>query len=84
MLFCAFAKCFSLREVSEAMLGLAGKTKHFRLKHLPYRNTLSDANKQRNVSVFATIYHALLKQYGHLLSDSRKMQYDLFSPINTS
>ena len=71
MLFCAFAKCFSLREVSGAMLGLAGKTKHFRLEHLPYRSTLSDANKQRHVSVFATIYHALLKQYGHFLSDSR-------------
>ena len=71
MLFCVFAKCFSLREVSGAMLGLAGKTKHFRLEHLPYRSTLSDANKQRKVSVFATIYHALLRQYGHLLSDSR-------------
>ena len=71
MLFCAFAKCFSLREVAGAMLGLAGKTKHFRLKHLPYRSTLSDANKQRDVSVFATIYHSLLQKYGHLLSDSR-------------
>jgi hypothetical protein len=71
MLFCVFAKCFSLREVSGAMLGLAGKTKHFRLEHLPYRSTLSDANKQRNVSVFATIYHSLLKQYRHFLSDSR-------------
>jgi hypothetical protein len=71
MLFCTFAKCFSLREVSGAMLGLAGKTKHFRLEHLPYRSTLSDANKQRHVSVFATIYHSLLKQYRHLLSDSR-------------
>ena len=29
MLFCSFAKCTSLREVSGAMLGLAGKTKHF-------------------------------------------------------
>jgi hypothetical protein len=71
MLFCAFAKCFSLREVSGAMLGLAGKTKHFRLEHLPYRSTLSDANKLRNVSVFATIYHSLLQRYKHLLSDSR-------------
>jgi hypothetical protein len=29
MLFCSFAKCTSLREVSGAMLGLSGKTKHF-------------------------------------------------------
>ena len=30
MLFCSFAKCNSLREVSGAMLGLSGKTDHFR------------------------------------------------------
>jgi len=35
MLFCSFAKCSSLREVSGAMLGLAGKTKHFQLNHIP-------------------------------------------------
>ena len=45
MLFCVFAKCSSLREVTGAMLGLSGKTKHFGLRHIPYRSTLSDANK---------------------------------------
>ena len=49
MLFCSFAKWSSLREVSGAMLGLSGKTKHFRLEHIPYRSTLSDANKRRDV-----------------------------------
>lgn len=28
-MLCSFAKCASLREVSGAMLGLSGKTKHF-------------------------------------------------------
>ena len=40
MLFCAFAKCTSLREVSGAMPGLSGKTKHFQMEHIPFRNTL--------------------------------------------
>jgi len=71
MLFCVFAKCTSLREVSGAMLGLSGKTKHFQLDHIPYKSTLSDANKRRDASVFGLIYNKLLKQYGHLLSDSR-------------
>ena len=71
MLFCVFAKCSSLREVSGAMIGLSGKTKHFQLNSLPYRNTLSDANKRRNHLVFAGIYNDLLKKYGHLISDSR-------------
>ena len=71
MLFCALAKCSSLREVSGAMLGLSGKTKHFKLDHIPYRSTLADANKRRDASVFGSIYNKLLRQYGHLLSDSR-------------
>ena len=71
MLFCSFAKCSSLREVSGAMLGLSGKTKHFQLENLPYRSTLSDANANRDAKVFCSIYNMLLRQYGHVLSDSR-------------
>lgn len=71
MLFCCFAKCTSLREVSGAMLGLSGKTAGFQLNHIPKRSTLSDANKKRDVLVFENIYHGLLKQYGGFLSDSR-------------
>ena len=71
MLFCSFAKCTSLREVSGAMLGLSGKTKHFQLSHIPKRSTLSDANKRRDADVFGDIYNKLLRQYGHYISDSR-------------
>lgn len=71
MLFCVFAKCSSLREVSGAMLGLSGKTKHFKLGHIPYRSTLSDANKRRSADFFADVYRELLKKYQHLISDSR-------------
>lgn len=71
MLFSSFAKCSSLREVSGAMLGLAGKTKHFQLNHIPKKSTLSDANKRRDADVFGSIYNKLLKKHGHLISDSR-------------
>lgn len=71
MLFCVFAKCSSLREVSGAMLGLSGKTKHFQLNNIPYKSTLADANKRRTCVFFAGIYNDLLKKYGHLISDSR-------------
>ncbi len=74
MLFGVFAKITSLREVSGAMLGLSGKTKHFQLDSLPYRSTLSDANKRRTSDVFAGIYNDLLKQYHYLFSDSRIKQ----------
>lgn len=83
MLFCSFAKCTSLREVSGAMLGLSGKTKHFQLEHIPHKSTLADANKRRDADVFGMIYNKLLKQYGHFLSDSRikeviKKQIEIF------
>ncbi|MCZ8091239.1 MAG: IS4 family transposase [Flavobacterium sp.] len=71
MLFCSFAKCNSLREISGAMLGLSGKTEHFKLKHIPKKSTLSDANKKRDVEVFEKIYHKLLQEYCWVLSDSR-------------
>jgi hypothetical protein len=71
MLFCAFAKCTSLREVSGAMLGLSGKTKHFQLNHIPKRSTLGDANQRRDSEVFGKIYNGLLVQYRHIFSDSR-------------
>lgn len=71
MLFCAFAKCTSLREVSGAMLGLSGKTKHFQLDQIPKRSTLSDSNERREADVFGNIYNKLLLKYGHVISDSR-------------
>lgn len=71
MLFCCFAKCNSLREVSGAMLGLSGKTKGFQLNHIPKRSTLSDANKNREVRFFEDVYNQLLIKYTNKLSDSR-------------
>lgn len=89
MLFCVFAKCSSLREVSGAMIGLSGKTKHFKLDNLPYRSTLADANKRRDPMVFAGIYNDLLIKYGHLISDSRirqvvKKQIEIFDSTTIS
>lgn len=71
MLFCAFAKCTSLREVSGAMLGLAGKTKHFQLNHIPKKSTLGDANQRRDAEVFGKVYQKLMVKYHYVFSDSR-------------
>ena len=89
MLFCVFAKCSSLREVSGAMLGLSGKTKHFQLLNIAYKSTLSDANMRRTSDFFAGIYNDLLKRYGDLISDSRikdviKRQIEIFDSTTIS
>jgi hypothetical protein len=72
MLFSTFAHCTSLREVAASMLGLKGKTSHFQLKNIPYKSTLSDANKRRSHLVFQDIYYSLLEQYQSIISDSRQ------------
>ena len=74
LLFVNFSGCTSLRELSGALLGMKGKTKHFQLSNLPYRSTMSDANKRRPIAVFENIYAGLLKKYSGLLSDSRSIQ----------
>jgi hypothetical protein len=89
MLFCSFAKCTSLREVSGAMLGLSGKTKHFQLDHIPKKSTLGDANQRRDADVFGFIYNQLLIKYGHFISDSRikdiiKKQIEIFDSTTIS
>lgn len=71
MLFAVFANCTSLREVSGGMIGLSGKTKHFKLDSLPYRSTLSDANIRRTYEVFSGIYNSLLQEHKDVISDSR-------------
>jgi hypothetical protein len=72
MLFSTFAHCTSLREVAASMLGLKGKINHFQLKHIPYKSTLSDANKRRSHLVFQDVYYSLLKQYHPIISDSQQ------------
>jgi hypothetical protein len=72
MLFSTFAHCTSLREVAASMLGLKGKMNHFQLKNIPYKSTLSDANKRRSHLTFQDIYYSLLEQYQPIISDSRQ------------
>lgn len=67
MLFCSFAKCNSLREVSRAMLGLSGKTDSLQLSNIPKRSTLSDANKNIKIDFFEDIYNTLLFEYSSVL-----------------
>jgi len=53
------------------IIRLSGKTQHFGLESLPYRSTLSDANKRRDCSVFEQIYYNLLQEYKWVISDSQ-------------
>jgi hypothetical protein len=70
MIFATLSGSSSLREVSSIMLACEGKINHLGLSNYPKRSTLSDANKKRSSSVFASIYQSIYNQYKHFLSDS--------------
>jgi hypothetical protein len=61
----------------------------FLLLNIPYKSTLSDANKRRSSDFFAGFYNDLLKKYGDLISDSRikdliKKQLEIFDSTTIS
>ena len=70
MLYATLSGVSSLRELSTILLACEGRITHLNLKHFPKRSTLSDANKNRSSSVFASIYYSLYSKYGLFLSDS--------------
>ena len=71
MIFCSFAKCNSLREVSGAMVGLSGKTESFQLNHILIRSALPMQTRIERLIFFEDIYNKLLREYGSVLSDSQ-------------
>lgn len=71
MLYCAFNKCTSSREVVSGMKACLHKLSHTGVIKSPARSTLCDANAGRSFEIFASIYDQLYRRYKHLLPDSR-------------
>ena len=72
MLYAVIMRHDSLREISASMMAEARKLNHLGLKALPYRSTLSDANKKRPEVIFELIYRGLYAMNrDKLTSDSR-------------
>ena len=77
MLYLAFEGCTSIREVTTGLLACSTKLFHIGMDYSPKRSTLSDANKNRDSSVFQAIYMRLYQNYSGFLSDSRLSKIDL-------
>jgi len=71
MLYTCFHNCRSLREVTTGMQVCFNKLEHLRMRCIPRRSTLSDANKVRNPDFFSDLYHQLYRAYYGVLPDSR-------------
>jgi hypothetical protein len=77
MLYLSFEGCTSIREVTTGLLACSTKLFHIGMDYSPKRSTLSDANKNRDSSVFQAIYMKLYQNYSGFLSDSRLSKIDL-------
>lgn len=71
MLYACYQHCTSLREVVTGLQACEGRLQSLRIRHLPARSTLAEANQNRSYEVFARIYYHLLERYREDLPDSR-------------
>jgi hypothetical protein len=72
MLFCAFHRCTSIRELITGLQANSNRLFHMRLTTTPRRSTLSDANKRRPEGFFQELFHQLFKIHYGVLPDSLK------------
>ena len=72
MLFGAFHRCSSLRELITGMQASAQRLSHLGLLHTPRRSTLADANKRRSAPFFEALFHELYRRHYGALPDSLK------------
>jgi hypothetical protein len=72
MLYACFHNCTSLREVITGLEASYNKLSHLKLRSIPRRSTLADANASRDVRFFEDLYQELYSLYYRDLPDSRK------------
>jgi len=72
MLFCAFHRCSSIRELITGLQVNSRRLFHMRMTATPRRSTLSDANKRRPEAFFEDLFHQLFKLHYGILPDSLK------------
>ena len=68
MFYAVLTRNSSLREVCKNIILIAQKLIPFGLLRLPAKSTLSDANRNRDVAFFASLYSALYMKYRSRLS----------------
>jgi hypothetical protein len=74
MLYACFHNCTSLREVTTGLEASYNKFSHLKLKCIPRRSTLADANANRSVEFFRDLYLQLYQLYIGNLPDSRSVK----------
>ena len=76
MIFCQFADCVSLREISNGLHSANGNLNHLGIARAPSKSNLAYQNEHRSCAFFRECYYALLGYFGQQISFSgRKFRF---------
>ena len=64
MIFCQFADCVSLREISNGLHSANGNLNHLGIPRAPSKSNLAYQNEHRSCAFFRDCYYALLNYFG--------------------
>lgn len=64
MIFCQFADCVSLREISNGLHSANGNLNHLGIPRAPSKSNLSYQNEKRSCGFFRDCYYTLLNYFG--------------------
>lgn len=76
MIFCQFADCVSLREISNGLHSANGNLNHLGIPRAPSKSNLAYQNEHRSCAFFRDCYYALLNYFGQQVRFSgRKFRF---------
>ena len=76
MIFCQFADCVSLREISNGLHSANGNLNHLGIPRAPSKSNLAYQNEHRSCAFFRDCYYALLNYFGQQVGFSgRKFRF---------
>jgi len=80
MVFCQFADCTSLREISNGLRSATGNLNHLGIERAPSKSNLSYQNEHRSCEMFRECYYRLFQYFGQQ-TDFRVNRTRLKAPI---
>ena len=80
MLFCQFANCQSVRDISNGLRSATGNLNHLGIQTAPSKSTISYQNQRRDWTIFEAYYHELQTHLSHL-SGFKKRRFRIKSKI---
>lgn len=72
MIFCQFADCESLRDISNGLRSAGGNLNHLGMGKAPGKSTIAYQNERRPPEFFRDCYYALLEYFGQQLRFPKK------------